>query len=209
MSGGGPHLDLVVLTADKNQEFALRGLFQRTDALGIRPFDFRILVHPHRDPGCRLQSASVLEGFRRTTDHALVLFDREGSGGTDPRERLEAQVEADLGGSGWGTRAAAVAIDPELEVWVWARSPHVDRVLGWRDRDPNLESWLVSSRFLLPNAPKPEDPKGAMVEALRIARTPRSSRLYFDLARTVGTRRCVDPAFLKLREVLGSWFPPA
>lgn len=45
--------DLVVLVADKNAEFALRGALQRSEALGIRPMTSEFLMHPERDGGAR------------------------------------------------------------------------------------------------------------------------------------------------------------
>ncbi len=42
---------------------------------------------------------------------------------------------------------------------------------------------------------------------LRTARKPRSSSIYLELARSVGTERCTDPAFLKLKRCLREWFP--
>jgi hypothetical protein len=40
-------------------------------------------------------------------------------------------------------------------------------------------------------------------------RKPRSSAIYLELARSVSTDRCTDPAFLKLKRCLREWFPPS
>jgi hypothetical protein len=45
-----------------------------------------------------------------------------------------------------------------------------------------------------------------MEKALRVARKPRSSLLYRELAENVNMERCLDPAFLKLRTTLRKWF---
>jgi hypothetical protein len=44
---------------------------------------------------------------------------------------MENDLEARLSQSGWPSGCcAAIVIDPELELWVWSRSPHVPAVLG-------------------------------------------------------------------------------
>ncbi len=50
-------------------------------------------------------------------------------------------------------------------------------------------------------------PKGSMEAVLRAVRRPRSSSIYNELAAQVSLRRCVDPAFNKLKTTLQDWFP--
>lgn len=200
-----PRKDLVVLVPDKNMEASLRGLLSRCAALGLRDVTFDLFVHPERDPGCLLKSHQFLRSFTGQYDHALVLLDREGSGQAERgRVDLEAEMETRLTESGWEGRAAAVVIDPELEVWVWSDSPHVGPGLGL-EKDSN--AWLQDAGFLQPGQIKPVRPKEAVERALRMARRPRSSAIYLNLARRVSTSRCSDPAFLKLKSTLGAWFP--
>ena len=45
-------IDLVCLVADKNMEAVVQGLLAKHNALGIRPVDSQIIVHPQHDPGC-------------------------------------------------------------------------------------------------------------------------------------------------------------
>lgn len=200
-----PRKDLVLLVAGKNMEVCIKGLLSRSAALRLRELTFDLFVHPERDSGCLLSSDHLLRIFTGQYHHALVLLNRE-SCGQQGRSRvdLEAQVEARLGESGWERRAAAVVIDPEFEVWVWSDSPHVGPGLGL-ERDP--KDWLRDEGFLQEGRIKPIQPKEAVERALRLARRPRSSAIYGDLARRVGTSRCSDPAFLKLRNTLKVWFP--
>ncbi|HUW81404.1 MAG TPA: hypothetical protein VMZ31_01260 [Phycisphaerae bacterium] len=136
------------------------------------------------------------------------MFDRVGSGREgDPVSDLEEQVTRRLSAAGWGNRASAITIDPELEVWVWSDSPHVDRCLGWEGQQPSLRMWLEEQGMWSPNEPKPKDPKRAVELALRHARKPRSSAVYRQLADTVGLQRCSDPALARLRALLRTWFP--
>jgi hypothetical protein len=199
--------DLVVLVADKNIEFAVKGLLSRPRALGMRPITSDLFVHPYRDPGCLLDGHSFLRPLVNRYLYALVIFDREGCGRERlSREELEQQVKGRLSQSGWGDRAASIVLDPELEIWVWSDSPHVDSVLGWSGRQPDLRTWLAEKGFVEANAPKPNRPKEAIQEALRLVRKHRSSALYFQLATKVSVNRCVDPSFSKFKAILKNWF---
>jgi hypothetical protein len=188
-------------------EFAVRGLLSRHEALAVRPLNARILKHPHRDPGCRVRGAELLRNYVGKYHHALLMFDREGSGcEARSREELEAEQETALRRFGWGDNAAAVVIDPELEIWVWSDSPHVDRALGWSDRTHPVREWLRDRGFFREGQAKPSRPKEAMQAALREARRPPSSALFQELAQQVSFQRCRDAAFLKLKRVLQQWF---
>jgi len=195
--------DLVVLVADKNIEFTIRGILTRYKALGMRSISEDIFVHPERDSGCFARGEEFLRPFSKRYAHALVMLDRDGSGrDSTGREVLEGDLERRLAQSGWEGRAVAVIIQPELEAWIWGDSPHIDDVLGWRGRSPGLRTWLASAGFVKSSGVKPDDPKKALGAALRLASKPRSSALFSHLAQKVSLTRCTDPAFLKLRSTL-------
>lgn len=207
MQGNFPQ-ELVVLVADKNMEFAVKGVFGRAQAIKMREISPVIYVHPERDPGCLLHGDAFLKNFVNRFAHALILFDREGSGREhSTRDVLEAELYRRLSETGWGTRAVAIVIDPELEMWVWSDSPHVDSVLGWEGKQPSLRGWLQSKGHLIEGQIKPERPKEILEIALREVRKPRSSSLYQQLAQKVSIDRCIDPSFVKLKTILKEWFP--
>ncbi|NJP06475.1 MAG: hypothetical protein HC837_13040 [Chloroflexaceae bacterium] len=202
------HRDLLILAADKDTEYTLKGLLPRHQALGIRPITYGMYVHPEHDPGCFSRGHDFLRPFIQQYHYALVMLDREGCGHeSQSREQLEQEVEHRLSQSGWHERSVAIVLDPELEIWVWSDSSHVERVLGWEGRKPDLRTWLVEDSLIRSEQSKPDYPKPALEKALRIARKPRSSSLYTELAKQVSFRRCVDPAFLKLWQTLQTWFP--
>ena len=200
--------DLVVLAADSNIEQALIGLFTRPEALGIRPIDVNISVHPQRDPGCATRGVDFLSNLSELYLHGLLIFDREGSGREQKQpQEMQKELNRELKDSAWGKRARAIVLNPELEAWVWSDSPHVDDVAGWKNRRPPLRRWLISQGYLQEGATKPERPKEALQAALRTVRKPRSASLYRQLAEKVSLRRCNDPSFLELKRVLIAWFP--
>ncbi len=149
MSGATYKKDLVVLTADQDIEYALRGLFTRSQSLGLRTFTHDFLRHPQRDPGCLCDAPNFLRLAVRDYAHAMVLFDREGCGQEkrSPTD-LESEVERQLFNAGWHDRAVAVVLDPEIEAWVWSDSPHVADILGWDNS--SLRVWLLGQNPALP-----------------------------------------------------------
>lgn len=208
MKGTPAPRDLVVLVADKNMEEAIRGLLSRAIAFGIRQPDFEILRHPATDSGCLGDAHSFLRASSCRYEHALVMLDRDGCGKeTLPRTELELEIEQRLACNGWNDRAAAIVIEPELEIWIWSNSPVVDTAVGWPIGDVRLRDALVDAGFLLDGATKPADPKGAMEYALGKSKIPRSSAIYGRIAQKTSFRRCEDPSFLKFKEKLQSWFP--
>ena len=200
--------DLVILVADKDMELTIKGILSRPLGLGVRAVTSDCYVHPGRDPGCLLDGHNFLRASAKSHAHALIIFDREGCGQERyTREDLETEVEEHLVRSGWNADVvAAVAIDPELEIWVWSDSPHVEAELGWTGKQPDLRTWLKNEGFLIPHPVKPARPKEAVDAALRFARKPRSPSLFLQLAQKVSFERCTDPAFEKLKRTLRNWF---
>jgi hypothetical protein len=202
-----PEKDLVVLAADGQMEFAVRGLLTRGRALGFRELSVDIHVHPAKDPGCLLKGHDFLRPFHRRYRHAIVIHDRMGCGReTSTREALEVELEQRLSSAGWENRAAAIVLDPELEVWVWSDSPKVAAVLGWTGQTPSLAQWLRIEGYSKDNQAKPDRPKEALEQALRLVRKGRSSAIFRQLAEQVGVHRCTDPAFLKFKATMQRWF---
>lgn len=199
--------DLIVLVADKDIESAFRGVLSRFESLRIRPISFDIFVHPQNDPACLKTSDQFLRTFINQYNFALVAFDREGSGRMDSRDVLEAEVEARLTLVGWQDRSAAIVFEPELEIWVWSRSPHVDETLGWTKQPAALRSWLVEQNHLAEGQHKPKRPKEAMEAVLKKVKKPRSASIYLQLAQKVSLQGHTEPAFSKFLVTLQKWFP--
>lgn len=203
-----PVLDLVALVPGKDDRETLDGLLSKRQAsLGIRPLRYEILVHPRRAPGCFRESADILSTFLGTARHALVVFDHEGSGqeSRDVNE-IAADVRQRLAMSGWDDRAEVLVIEPELEIWLWTPSPHLDEALGWKGHAPTLRAWLTSKGFWPVDAPKPTRPKEAMRAALREAQVRPSSSIFRRVAERVSVDACTDPAFGRLQGLLRGWF---
>lgn len=202
----GNRKDLIVLAADKCIEAAVRGLLSRPPALGIRSVAADILRHPEKDAGCRMHGVDFLTPLSASYTHALLMFDFEGCGdAVTPVLEQENTLRQGLARV-WGQNADVLIIEPEVDIWVWSTSPHVESILGWKDRKPSLREWLTESGHIRAGAPKPHRPKEALEAALRVVRKPRSSSLYGNLARTVSLKECADPSFFRFRGILRKWF---
>ena len=203
-----PPLDLVVLVPGKDDRETVDGLLcARQKSLGIRSIRYLILVHPRRDPGCFHEAADVLQVFQRRASRALVILDHEGSGQEKlAPDEVAAELKRRLCASGWGDRAEALIIAPELEAWVWSDSPHVDRMLGWSGRAPRLRDWLAGRGFWPTDLRKPPRPKESFQAALRESGIRVSSAVFRELAERVSLRDCQDPAFQQFRDLMLDWF---
>lgn len=186
---------------------SLQEILARHESLGARRFSYDVFNHPEHDPGVLLRGHLLLHPLRNDYAHALVVFDRDGCGSARSSAELSATVQGNLDGAGWAGRSAVTVLDPELEVWVWADSPHVAKALGWKRTD-TLMQWLKAGGHLCEGAAKPTNPKGAMEAALQKVHLPMSTSIYRRIARTVGLARCTDPSFLGFLATIRGWFPP-
>lgn len=198
--------DLVVLVADKNTQFALRGAFGRPEALRIRAITHEFRPHPGRDGGARSGGVDVLARERGRFSHALLVFDLEGSGAGDDEtaESLERELDAQLSLQ-WGTHAKAIVIVPEVDVWLWGADNALRECLRW-PLPGSIRSWLEGEGFVFGADGKLVRPKEALDKMVRIHQQPRSSALYEKITGRISLQRCTDAAFLRLRAALNSWF---
>jgi hypothetical protein len=198
--------DLVVLAADGRMRASLQEILARHESLGARPFSYDVFSHPEHDPGVLLRGHLLLQPLRNDYAYAIVVFDRDGCGSPQPVAELSATVQENMDGAGWAGRCAVTVLDPELEVWVWADSPHVAKALGWK-RAEMLSRWLKDKGLVREGEMKPMNPKEAMEAALYAVRLPMSTSIYRRIARNVGLARCGDHAFVNFQATLRGWFP--
>ena len=182
---------------------------KRHQALGIRKIDHEIIRHPQHDPGCFSDSVSYLRGYQKRFLHAIVLLDCAFSGApSGGRSEIESSMNntfalAEM--SGW---AYPIAIEPELENWVWVDSPHLNGAIGWdEDRLESPRAWLEARGLWTSGSSKPSLPKEALEATCRECRIPFSAAIHKGVARKVSLQKCDDSAFLDLVSRLRSWFP--
>jgi hypothetical protein len=198
--------DLIILVADKNAQFCLRGGLARHQSIGIRPIEIEFRVHPERDGGARKNGVSLLAIERGRFANAVLMFDFEGSGASHADAlSLEEDLDRELVKT-WGATAKAIVLDPEVDSWVWGSDNSLAQSLNWAEPLP-IRRWIEDQGFKLDANGKPVRPKEAIESVLRKQRMPRSSAIYEKITSNVSISRCVDPAALRLRNWLVSRFP--
>lgn len=206
----------VILVADSNMAAAFKGYFGRNRwdlSLGCAPFDIitdiggdLIVDEAGNDPGVYTKGHELLRPYQRSHERALVVLDCDWEG-SPGKEAIEQHITANVIDSGWACdKVKVIAIDPELENWLWQDNPHVADVLKYRGQ-PSLRLWLEQNGWWPGDATKPPQPKEATEWVLKQTRQPRSSAIYELLAARIGIAGCTDAAFTSMHTQLLAWFP--
>jgi hypothetical protein len=104
-------------------------------------------------------------------------------------------------------RDFVIAIDPNLEQWIWQDSPIVEAEL--RHAGPlSLRASLAQSGLWSADAEKPPQPKKLFKDMLLKNRIKNSSAIYKRIAEKVPIAACTDPQFGRPVHQLQYWFPP-
>ncbi|MCK6575631.1 hypothetical protein L6V77_31640 [Myxococcota bacterium] len=202
------------MVADKNMEASLLGLFGRDDwhrSMDCAPVDVvQDDVHVasgQADCGLYTRGNELLRPLAGQYEHMVIMVDAEWEG-SPGAVLIRKQMAKHLISAGWANdRGLALVFEPEVDVWLWTRTDHTARALGW----PNwsaLEAALDADARWSASEAKPRRPKELAEWALRHQRKARSSLVYRRVAENVGLGRCTDPAFQRLRDALQRWFPP-
>lgn len=198
--------DLVVLVADKNMQFALQGALDRPQAMGVRPFSFEFRSHMGRDGGVRTTGADVLAREAARFSHALMLLDFEGCGQEqDDPLVIEAQLDGKLQRI-WDANAKAIVISPEVDAWLWGNDAVLRDALHW-PQNGTIRDWLRGKGFEFNADDKPLRPKEALDAMRPVHKQARSSAMYERVTKRISLQNCTDPAFIRVRTQLQTWFP--
>lgn len=205
-----------ILVADSNMAATFKGWFARDQwhlSLGCAAFDFDgsiggdlLVDEGGNDPGVYTKGHELLRPYQRSHERALVVLDTEWEG-SPGRAVIEQRITANLVASGWAAQSVKViAIEPELENWLWQDNPNVAQVLKY-DGQPGLRQWLEQNQWWPQGAAKPSRPKEAAEWVLRQTKQPRSSSIYQKLAERISIKSCTDAAFVDMHAQLRTWFP--
>lgn len=195
--------DLLILLPDKDILSLLEGLLSRTGF--IRPVLYEAIPHEDRDHGCRKKYEHYVRGRNTDYQKLLVIFDRHGCGDDRDRETIEQEMETRIKGLGWPAEHICVlCIEPEIEQWLWVHPAHIQEALNQKQID--VHQFLEGKELKATNQIKPPDPKKAW-QTLTKACGKKPSPTHFKQIGTYGSiGECTDPAFLKLKACLTSWF---
>ena len=207
--------DCVFLLADKNMRATFEGFFSRQGfhhSIGCGGIEIDLMrdlvvAAGDNDPGLFTRAHELLRPFLSTHRHAVVVLDAQWAG-SPGAVSIRTHMESMLSVNGWGTqRCAVIVIEPELENWIWQRSSHVARGIGFDSiedmfADTDLHRAWPDEQY------KPIYPKETLETILRKKRIPRSSAIYKNITAQVSVSDCRDSAFLQLTGKLREWFPP-
>lgn len=203
--------ELVILVADGTMRSVFAAFFKRQfhRVLSCAPFDFDpssdIFNNAlEKDGGVYRRCHEILRPFLKTHRRALVVLDQQ-FGGERPAEEIRVEIEERLSANGWFDRAIAAVIDPELEVLLWQDNVHVERAL--RHQGDSLRQLLAADGRWPEREPKPPAPKELIQTLIRANRAGPPVVVYSQIAKSVSTAGCTDPAFHRIRDTLRSWFP--
>jgi hypothetical protein len=158
------------------------------------------------DPGVFTKAHELLRPFQKSHSNALVILDCEYEG-SPGKEKIVGHITENLVRTGWTEKSVRViAIEPELESWLWQDKPQISVALSY-DRQPPLRQFLLEKGWWPADSPKPPRPKEAVQWVLELTRKPRSSAIYERIASGIAVKGCVDSSFCDLREIMQSWFP--
>lgn len=207
--------DCMFFVADSNMAETFKGFLTRSQfhqSLGCAAFAFDPLQDIRHAGGIydtlHTQAGYLLRGYQTTHNRLVVAQDCSFSG-SPGQATILANVSRQLQSVGWADRAFIVlAIDPELEQWIWQDSVHVEAVLK-HTRPPSLREMLEQQGRWPNGKPKPPSPKETLEAVIRNNRgLRRSSAIYGEISRKVSVRNCQDSEFQRLVAQLRAWFPP-
>lgn len=207
--------DCMFYVADLNMAEAFKGFLQRDKfhlSLRCGAFEFDALQDLARakgktDGGLWRHAGSLLKGYLQTHRRLVVCLDCD-FGGSPGQAQIKADITRQLLSVGWQQQSFLVlAIDPELEQWIWQDSIHIEHALK-HPSPPSLRQALAASNEWPLGQDKPIDPKGLLASLVdKNLGGDRSSSLYAKITSKVSPARCTDPEFQALRQQLQVWFP--
>lgn len=206
----------VILVADSNMAAIFRGFFTRTAwhlSMGCEQFEFNhenggdlLVDEGGNDPGVYTRAHELLRPYLSSHERVLVVLDCEWEG-SPGKDAIIENISSNLVRNGWhADKVKVIAIEPELENWLWQDNPNVAKALRYKSEPPLRQ--LLEQKGLWPaGQAKPSRPKETAEWVLKITRQPRSSAIYEELAGCITFRGCTDTAFHELRDAFTSWFP--
>ena len=205
--------DCMFYVADLNMAETFKGFLTRPQfhqSLGCAAFEFDLLTDIKHAAGIadslHTQAGLLLRDFQ-TTHKRLVVAQDCAFVGTPGQAKILDNLTKQLESVGWATEDFIVlAIDPELEQWIWQDSPHVEAALNHRS-PPSLRESLQKQGLWLTDNPKPNNPKKTLQDVAYKNNKRRSSAIYGEIASKVSVKHCVDTEFQRLVAQLRAWFP--
>jgi hypothetical protein len=206
--------DCVFFVADKTMYDTFLGFLSRADrveqlgcaAFAFDPAEDLFFAAGQNDSGLNRRAGDLLRPFQRSHRKAVVALDCDWDG-TPGQKVIIQNITQQLHRNGWGDdEVIVIAIDPELEQWIWQDSPVLADAL--RMSVPQGIKAALSERGLWPlKAAKPPQPKELFIQLRRENNVKLSSSIFKKIASKVPVAACQDSEFRRLVDQLRVWFP--
>jgi hypothetical protein len=206
--------DCVFFVADKTMRETFLGFLSREDRpaqldcgnFAFDPAEDLFFAAGQNDPGLNTRAGSLLSPFLHSHRKAVVVLDCDWDGSPGQAQIL-LNVTTQLQQSGWAPEdVIVIAIEPELEQWIWQDSPVLSDEL--RMEAPQGLKAMLGQRGLWPaEATKPPSPKDLFIQLRRENNVKLSSSIFKRIASRVPVAACEDGEFRRLVAQLRAWFP--
>lgn len=206
--------DCAFYVADKTMRDTFEGFLSREDRclqLGCGHFDFvpsedLFFAGGQNDPGIFTRGGALVSSLINTHKKLVIALDCDWDGSPGQAEILS-KVTNQLHQGGWAPQdVLVIAIEPELEQWIWQDSPVLAAEL--RMNAPQGLKAMLGQRGLWPaEAAKPPSPKDLFIQLRRENNVKLSSSIFKRIASKVPVAACEDGEFRRLLAQLRAWFP--
>lgn len=206
--------DCVFFVADKTMQETFLGFLTREDrfeqlecgAFEFDPNQDLFFAAGQNDPGLFTRAGELLKPFTNTHRKLVVVLDCDWDASPGQTVIIQ-QISEQLAASGWeDNQFIVIAIDPELEQWIWQDSPILADEL--RHLGPVSLRSSLQARGLWPEGLlKPPTPKELFNQLRQENRVKKSSSIYKRIATAVPVAACQDNEFKRLVAQLQAWFP--
>ncbi|ROM87185.1 MULTISPECIES: methylation-associated defense system protein MAD4 [Pseudomonas] len=206
--------DCVFFVADKTMRETFLGFLSREDRneqlscgnFSFDPAEDLFFAAGQNDSGLNKRADSLLSAFLHSHKKAVVVLDCDWDGSPGQGAIIQ-NITTQLHESGWALGdIVVIAIEPELEQWIWQDSPVLADEL--RIAAPDGLKVALGERGLWPqNVAKPPSPKELFIQLRRENNVKLSSSVFKRIAANVPIAACQDSEFLRLVSQLQLWFP--
>lgn len=206
--------DCVYFVADKTMRETFLGFLSRKDRneqLGCGDFIFDpaedlFFAAGQNDCGLNKRADALLSAFLHSHKKVVIVLDCDWDGSPGQGAIIQ-NITSQLQESGWAPDdIVVIAIDPELEQWIWQDSPVLATEL--RIEAPQGLKAALSERGLWPqDVAKPPSPKELFIQLRRENNVKLSSSVFKRIAANVPVAACQDSEFRRLVSQLQIWFP--
>lgn len=206
--------DCLFFVADKTMRETFLGFLSREDRaaqLGCGNFDFDpaedlFFAAGQNDPGLYTRAGSLLSPFLQSHRKAVVVLDCDWDGSPGQAQIL-LNITTQLQQSGWALEdVIVIAIEPELEQWIWQDSPVLSDELRM-EAPQGLKATLSQRGLWRAEDAKPQSPKDLFIQLRRENNVKLSSSIFKRIASRVPVAACGDDEFRRLVAQLQAWFP--